>query len=228
MAHDWNWEGANASFERALTLEPGNATTMWSAARLAKTLGSFERALELDRKAVELNPLDTTAYLNLGDSAYYLGDYDEAANALKKSLELNPQFPVVRAYLGRVYLMQGRPLEALAVMEQETDAQWRRFGLAIANYGLGRKKEADAALAEFIERDGSGFAYQIAEVYAYRGQADLAFQWLDRAYAQRDGGLTEFRGDPLFKNIEGDPRHTALLRKMNVYGAAGSVLGSSH
>jgi hypothetical protein len=59
-------------------------------------------------------------------------------------------------------------------------------------------------------------AYQIATIYAYRGETDKAFEWLDRAYRQRDGGLTEIKGDPLLRNIEKDPLYRAFLQKMKL------------
>jgi tetratricopeptide (TPR) repeat protein len=185
---------------------------------LDATVGLFDQALALDRKALELNPLDTTAYLNLANVAYYMGRYNEAASALKKSLELNLEFPVARAYLGRVYLMQARQQEALATMDQEPDPAWRLYGLALANHALGREAESDVALAALIGKHQGEFAYQIAQVYAYRGDADRAFEWLERAYSQRDGGLSEVKGDPLLKSLERDPRHSAFMKKMNLDG----------
>ena len=67
-----------------------------------------------------------------------------------------------------------------------------------------------------IAKHSHGAAYQIAEVHAWRGEADLAFEWLERARAQRDGGLSLVKVDPLLRNLSGDPRYTALLKKMNL------------
>ena len=71
-------------------------------------------------------------------------------------------------------------------------------------------------MAALISKFQAGSAFQVAEVYAFRGEADKAFEWLDRAYAQRDGGLTAIKGDPLMKNIEHDPRYTAVLKKLRL------------
>ena len=83
-------------------------------------------------------------------------------------------------------------------------------------YALGQKKEADAALTDLIAKLPKDAAYQIAEAYAFRGEADSAFEWLDRAYSQRDGGLTEIIGDPLMKSLEHDPRYLEFLKKMRL------------
>jgi serine/threonine protein kinase/tetratricopeptide (TPR) repeat protein len=216
MSYDWDWAGAEASYARALELEPGNATTIRRAASLAATLGRFDEAIELDRRAVELDPLGVAMHNNLGLHYWRAGRADDAEAAFRKALELNPGNPAAHSGIGRVQLMGSNPEAALHEMEQEKSPFWHRYGLALAYHALGRKEKADAALSELLEKDQESWAYQIAEVYAFRGEVDKAFEWLDRAYVQRDGGLTEIKGDPLLKRLEADPRHTALLKKMGL------------
>jgi hypothetical protein len=86
----------------------------------------------------------------------------------------------------------------------------------MAYYALGRKQESDAALSESITKYPASGAYQIAEVYAFWNQSDEAFEWLERAYARRDGGLVFTKVDPLLKNLHNDPRYTAFLKKLNL------------
>ena len=88
-----------------------------------------------------------------------------------------------------IYILQGRPQDALPEIERESDNNIRLHLYALAYYALGRKKESDAALRELIAKYHGIDAFQIAEVYAFRNQFDEAFEWLDRAYAQRDPGL---------------------------------------
>jgi len=216
MSYDWDWTGADTSYQRALALEPGNAKFVRNAAVLAKTLGRLDEALTQDRRAVELDPLSVPAHNTLGLAAYYAGRPEEAAAAFKKALELNPQFPNSHALLGQVYLAQAHPQEALAEMEREPEPALRLQGEALAYHALGRKKESDAALAELIAKYQADAAFQISEVYAFRGEADRAFEWLERAYAQRDSGLAEMKGDPLLKSLERDPRYAAFLKKMRL------------
>ena len=115
-----------------------------------------------------------------------------------------------------IVVLQGRPQEALAEIQKEPDAVWRLHGLAIAHHALKDNKQADGALTELIARFKDDAAYQIAEVYAFRGEADRAFEWLERAYAQRDGGLTDVKVGPLLKSLRSDPRYTAFLKKMRL------------
>ncbi|MGH9492554.1 MAG: protein kinase domain-containing protein [Terriglobales bacterium] len=214
--YDWDWVGADASFRRALALEPGNALAVASAAGLAFTLGHFQEALALDRQAVQLDPLSPPVHYSLAIHALYAGRLEEAVAALKKGRELNPERPAAHVLLGRVYLAQSRPQEALAEMEREKETVWRLYGLTLAYHALGRKKESDAALAELIASPQGPWAFQIAEAYAFRGEAGRAFEWLDRAYAQRDVGLAFIKGDPLLKSLERDPRYAAFLKKMRL------------
>jgi hypothetical protein len=92
----------------------------------------------------------------------------------------------------------------------------RAFLYAIAYHALGRERESDAALQELVAKYPTHSAYQIAGVYAFRNQSDEAFEWLDRAYVQRDDELIETKVDPLLKSLHNDPRYAAFLKKLNL------------
>ena len=141
---------------------------------------------------------------------------DEAVAAVNKALEIAPGRQYAHVLRGVLYLEQSQPQEALSEMKREPDDGWRLFGLALAYHALGRNEEADAALAELIAKYKAVMAFQVAQVYAFRGQSDLAFQWLERAYAQRDAGMTFLKGDPLLKSLKRDPRYAAFLAKMRL------------
>jgi len=215
-SHDWDWTAAAASYQRALALEPGNARNISVGATLAVYLGRFDEALAADRRAVALDPLSPGRYQNLGRHAYWAGQLEEASAAFKKAVELNPDLVITHTYLGYIDLAQGHPQEALSEMKLERGPEWRLQGLALAYFALGQKQAADAALAESIAKFHSIIAYQIAETYAFRGEADKAFEWLERAYEQRDSGLPEVKVDPLLTNIKSDPRYSAFLKKMHL------------
>ena len=215
-SYDWDWTGADAAYKRAMELEPENADVVRRAAVLTATLGRFDEAITLDRRAIEIDPLRVATHHNLGFHAIYAGRKQEAETALRKALELNPQYPGAHCLLGRIDLALSKPQDALAEMQMEPDPLWRGQGLALAYHALGKKEEADAALADYIKDFQNGAAYQIAEIYAYRGETDKAFEWLERAYRQRDSGCTTVKGDPLLRHIEHDPRHRSFLQKMKL------------
>jgi eukaryotic-like serine/threonine-protein kinase len=214
--YDWNWAAADASYQQALALEPGNAEVLQAAAGLAATLNHFDQALVWSRRSVELDPLQPASYHALAFYSWWAGQLDESEAAVRKGLELDPQFPWLHAVLGRVYLARSQPQQALAEAEQDTTPELRLQGLALAYHALAQKQESQRAQAQLVAKYGKNSAFQIAEVYAYSGEVEAAFTWLDRAYIQRDGGLTFIKGDPLMANLERDPRYVALLKKMRL------------
>ena len=216
MFHDWDWSGADAASRRALEIEPGNATVLRVAAILAATLGRFDEAIDLGRRALEIDPLSLPSHISLGFSELRGRRLQEAEAVLKRAIEFNADYPSVHMQLGRVYLMQSNPEAALQEIEREKEPLWRRFGLALAYHRLGRTKQADDVLADFLETEKDRAAFQIAEIYAFRGEANQAFEWLELAYTQRDAGLVGIKGDPLLKNLEGDPRYRVFMRKMRL------------
>lgn len=212
---DFDWAGADASYQRALALEPGNPAIVVDAAASATLFGRFDEGLRLARRSVELDPLNATRRAGLGQLEYWMGALDEAVADLKRSLELDPQGQG-HILLAEIYVIQGRSQDALAEIEHEREGPIRLQHYAIAYHVLGKEKESDAALQELITKHQTIAAFQVAEVYAFRNQPDEAFEWLDRAYALRDGGVSLTNVEPLLKNLHGDPRYTAFLKKLNL------------
>ena len=155
MAHDWDWAGADASFKRALALEPGNATVVLRAADLALALGHLDEALALNRRAVDLDPLSAEAQVYGGVAALYAGRLEEAAAGFTKALELNPAYPSTRVFLGRLYLAQSHPQEALAEMDREPEILLAsvRSGARVSHAGT---KEGSRRRAGRTDREARG------------------------------------------------------------------------
>ena len=216
LTYDWDWPAADASLKRAIALEPGNDAALENMAFLDKTLGRFEEAVELLQRAIAIDPLSTDNYYNLAITLNRAGRYEEAVTAAKKVLQTSPDYAAAHVALAMNYLALSRPQEAMAEVQKEKNAAWRLIALPLVYHALGQKKEADAAMADMIAKLSTDAAYQIAEAYAFRGETDAAFEWLNRAFAQRDGGLTEIKGDPLLKSLEHDPRYPEFLKKMRL------------
>jgi TolB-like protein/DNA-binding winged helix-turn-helix (wHTH) protein len=213
---DYDWAGANASFQRAVALEPASSENVGFAAGSAAMLGRFDEALPLNRRAVDLDPLNAGSWEALAETEFYTGQLDQSAADSKKALELEPDHSASRINLSRIYLLQGRPQDALPEIEHVHYAPYRAHLYALTYYALGRKKESDALLGELMMKYHASNAFEIAMIYAFRNQPDEAFEWLDRAYAQRDPSLMATKVEPLLKSLHSDPRFAALLKKLNL------------
>jgi TolB-like protein/Tfp pilus assembly protein PilF len=216
MYYDWDWQGAEASIRRALQLAPEDSQLSIPAVTLMQNLGRMEEAAALVRRALVLDPLNVEAHIASGWQLTLAGCLTEAENAYREALELSPQHARVRFYLGRLHLLQGRLDDALHEVEQEVHETFRLYGTALAQHARGRAAESDAALQKLVLKYAEDAAYQIAEAHAYRGDADRAFEWLERAYRQRDAGLASMKPDPLLRNLHGDPRWQRLLERMGL------------
>ena len=183
---------------------------------LDRIVGRLDEATALGRRVMQIDPLSPSGYHNAGISLYYAGRYEEAIIAFHKALELAPEKEMAHGMLVEIHLAQSQPKEALVEAEKEKNAGFRLCGLALANYALGRKQESARDLAELKAKFANEFQVEIAEVHAFRGETDQAFEWLERAYTGHDSGLTLIKGDPLLKNLERDPRYAAFLKKMRL------------
>ncbi len=214
MYYDFDYATASQHLQRALALNPGDAGIMNISATLEVTLGHLDEAIELLRRAIVLDPL--TGHTRLGVTLYLADRLDEAADAFQKAMSLNPDAIRNPYLLGYVLLARGDATAALASIKQEPDDGYRLAGLAIVQHALGDTAAANAALEELIERFAADSAYQVAAAYAYRGETDLAFDWLEQAYDNRDAGISTLPTDPLFANVHDDPRWEAFLDRLGL------------
>ena len=216
LFYDLDWAGAEAALNQAAALEPGSTDLLYIRATLEGVRGRVDEAIELRKRTVALDPLCSSCYVFLGDDLSIAGQYDEANRMLQKALELDPQQGFVHFIRGQILLAQGRPQEALGEMQQETNDWLKLTGEAIAFHSLGRHQPSEAALRELIARHGNDAAYQVAEVYASRGETDKALEWLNRAYQQHDSGLIGLKSDPMLKSLRQNPGYIQLLKKMKL------------
>jgi len=213
---DWDWTAAKAEQQRALAIDPTNAWALQTAGLLSMTLGQWNDAERQLSESLSRDPLNTYTILNLGQAYYLSGRFEEAERAFRKLLELEPGFLWARRWLGKTLLAQNKPDEALATVQQEVDENERLALLPVFLRAVGRQAEANAALQAANTRFADANAYWLAQNYAYRGDRELALQWLERAYRQQDIGLVTIVGEPLFKSLYEDPRFNAFLRKMKL------------
>jgi TolB-like protein/Flp pilus assembly protein TadD len=216
LVYDWDWAAAEGQFHQVATLAPGSAKALKGEALLSLAFGRWDDASRYFKASLAEDPLHPGALAVLSWVQVRRGLLSEAEAELRQALDIRPTYSWCRYYLSLVLLARGDRNSALVEMQQETDDAVKQAGLAIVYYELGRKADANAALARMLKEQADGNAFGIAEVYAIRGQSDEAMRWLERAYAQRDAGLYYVKADPQLDSIAADPRFKAFLRKMNL------------
>ena len=216
VVYDWDWTAAERELQQVATLAPGSADALTGKGILSLALGRWDDALRQIKAALAQDPLDPDSFWVLTEIQMHRGHLAEAEAAQRRVLDIRPTFAYGHNYLGLVLLARGDRDAALIEMQQETTDDGKQQGLAMVYYALGRKADSDTALGRLIKEYADGEAFEIAEVYAFRGQPDETMHWLERAYAQKDAALFYVKGDLPLKNLEADPRYKAFLRKMNL------------
>ena len=214
MYRDWNWTAAEASYRRALELAPGSVSVLRGAGDLARNLGRLDDAIGLYHRALDCDPLSSPTYRSLGYALQALGRPAEAETAYRRALDLAPERVAAHSALAYCLFTLGRAEEGMAEALREPHEAYRSWAVAILEHEAGHREASDRALETMVSHHRGTMAYQIAEVHAARGETDLAFAWLERAYAQHDGGLASMRISQQNRPLHADPRWPAFLAKM--------------
>ena len=212
----WKFDEGLQALRRAKQLSPQNATANDLLARVVVYLGHFEEAEQLARQALETDPLSFQAHISLGRVLFCAGKLDGAEAAGRKAAELQPTASSSHRWQVFVAVMRNDGEAALREAQQEGNAGYRRFELALAYYVRKEQSKADAALADLIEDDRDVLAYQVAEVYASRGETDKAFEWLQISLRNHDTGLLSLYIDPLLRSLRPDPRFPELIKRIGL------------
>jgi TolB-like protein len=217
MIYDWDWAAAEQEIEKAFVLGGRDAAALEVAGRFAAARDpTSEKALTLLHEAIALDPLNANVHTIFGWIYLRSGRFTEAESPLRRALQISPKFGSAHWFLAIDLLMLGRTDEALEVASHETVEDGQFEASAAIYHAQHRKRESDKALAEAISHNAADWASATARVYAFRGESTKALEWLDRAYAQHDEDLYFIKGDPLMRNLEGDPRYKAFLEKMKL------------
>ena len=166
------------------------------------------------RKVVTLDPMSVLARRRLAWLLMHDGQFSQAREEIRRVLDINPQGDSLH-YAGQLEVLAGRPREALAAIPPSSD-EGEHISRAMAEFSLGQAAEAQRSLDYLLTHHPKVWGYQIAEVYAWRGEKDKAFEWLERSYRQHDGGLTYLTYDRYLAGLRADPRFSALKRKLKL------------
>lgn len=220
FTYEWNWPAAEREFEEALRLDPGYTTALhFYSLYLARVAGRHEQAIALAERAQRLDPLAPAIHTGAGAVYYHARDYPRAAAAHLHALALDSTYSVARYMLAEAHLAAGRPEDALRELRQVspgTVPSGDRMA-ALAGYAyamLGRRDDAIRTV-ENAKRGGVS-PVVIATLHAGMGERDSAFAWLDRAVAERDPAIVEFRHEPLLDPLRPDPRFARLAARIGL------------
>jgi len=206
--HDWDWPGAGREFARALELSPGDpdAHFAYSLTYLAP-LGRLDEALAESERARALDPLSPYKITAVGMVYVYRREYDHAIEEYKKAIAVDAGFSLAYEEMARLKSVSGTTGES-----NDT------FARAYALSRQGKKAEARAMIENWAQglarSQKCGYAFGVSEMFAGIGEKDLAFEWLDKAYAERNPLLAYAKVMPAFDNLRDDHRFTALLSRL--------------
>jgi TolB-like protein/Flp pilus assembly protein TadD len=214
MYGDSDLKGAAQNLERALAIDPSDLKVLADSAALFQSLGRLDEALALSETAVRRDPVNLALLNNLGMNQRNSGRYDEAIATLRTLVSLSPGRGGSHYQLGITLLQGGAAAAALDEVEKETDEGWRMIALPLAYHALGRKADSDAALSQLVAKYEKDCAYNIAYVFAFRNEADKAFEWLEQELVNAGSMTPEIVAENLFDNVRSDPRWLPFLRKL--------------
>ena len=212
MLRDFDWRGAEAELKRAVELAPDDGDALYMLGLVRASQGDLAQAVELTRKALQLNPRSADWYRWLVAYLMPLGRLDEAEQAIAKAIELQPEGIYNHHLLAIAKVLRKDPAAARKAAEAEPAGPWRDFALALAAQAGPDRAAADASL-ELVGQYAEGWAFQMAQVYAVRGEPDAMGDGLQGALKARDPGMQSLLYDALLLRYRDDPRYAALAKQ---------------
>jgi len=224
MTHGGDMAQAAPLFAHALSLDPDNLVLLSYASSLLLRLGRLEETIAIREYDVAKDPLDPIGLNNLSFAYLKAEEADKAIATIQTLLMLAPEYSGARHNLGTAFLLKGNFEAAMQEIRKEPSELWRLIGLAMVHWASGKTTDAEAALAELIEKYSENWAYHIAVLSSYRGEKDRAFKWLDEAVRQKATSLTYIAVEPLFKTLHDDPRWSPFLESIGMSPAQLSAI----
>jgi adenylate cyclase len=217
VSYDWDWDGTQASLDRASELRPGDPDIVAALAVLKRILGDGDSAIGDIEKALAQDPLNVRLLRGYVGSLTRAGRTAESLSRAQWMAETLPEGGAIYYTLSKVHQRQGHLDKALAAIENEAFDFLRWEQEAILYHQMGDQTAAQRSLDKLLENYGDDVSWQVAGVYAAWGDKDETLAALERGYAVRDPGMVYIKGsDTMTRLLAGDPRYEDLLRRMNL------------
>ncbi len=218
--HDWDWDGLDDDFRRALALDPGHAIAYYWYAEYLMAVGRPDESIAMVQTAHRLDPLSSVLSASRGMILYLARRYEESIAGLRKALEIDPDHFLLHFRLGLVQAQAHDLPAAIAAMQRSVALSGRSTetltGLAQVLAASGFERDMHAVVAELRDQGVDRYVspYNLARVFAAARDCDRTFEWLERACDERNPDLIELRAEPVFDTVRADPRFPALLRRV--------------
>jgi TolB-like protein/Tfp pilus assembly protein PilF len=220
--YEFDWEGAEWEYKRALELNPSDGEAHHMYAHLLEGLGRFNESFGVMRRALELEPLSINLNMCRGHILFMARKYDEAIVQIKKTTEMDPSFPLLYYWLGRAYLEKGMLEQAVEMFEKATTFPMIRTmatgALGYAYAISGEKDKAQKRLDQLntLSKEKYVDPYYISLIYLGLGEKDRVFEFSEKAYEGRSMYISSLKVDPFYDDLRSDPRFVELLMKMRL------------
>ncbi len=216
FVYDWDWDRARGTILTALQHGPRHADALQNAATIFRGLGWPDEAVDYARRALETDPLSRSALRTLGVTYWAVGRHADSRTAYRQMLALYPEQVDMHAFTANSLMLDGKPEEALHELSLEKHEFWVLFAESMILHSLGRYEEADQVTQRYIEENHVGFAFQFADIFAWQSKPDQAFEWLEIASENHDGGFSQILSDPFLVSLQQDSRWEPLLLKVGL------------
>lgn len=221
----YNWDGVEREYKRAIELNPGNEEAHREYARLLRYMKRCDEALKENAIAHERNPLYMEIYGEAMAENILLEKYDDALKWFDRGKAIDPNYPYLYRQLGRLYLKQGKYYDAITAFEKQRDAlaseDFKKWAILYINLAYaysgekGNKDKAEQYLKELLKQKGISFEW-IAMMYTALGRYNFAIDWLERAYKEQKGSLIGIYSYYEYDPLRSDPRFQALIKKIGL------------
>lgn len=221
LFYEWDWSGAEWELKRAIQLDPNNSSAHEWFGIYLQSRGRFDESLVEKKLARKFDPINPGIIANVGYTLFFARRYDEAMEQYRKALELRPNYAWCYVALGESYLQKGMYGEAIVEVNKALGLDGDTRTIAILGYAYalaGKHDEARKLLSQLEELSKRKYVptFFIAIIYVGLGEKDRAFEWLDKAYQERNANLVNLNVQPIFDPIRLEPRFGNLLRKVGL------------
>jgi TolB-like protein/Tfp pilus assembly protein PilF len=221
---DWDWTGAENAFKRALELNPNSAHACHWYSHLLIAMDRFDESFTASKRAIELNPLDLDMNIHLAWHYFFARNYDLTLEVARKTLEMDSTFTDAFSFIGWACVQKGQFEEAIDAYHQSRTLREKHEQLAWLGHAyalLGNQAEARRCIAELDSASTERYVspYWISLIYLGLKEKDKTFEYLQRAFDERNAWLVYLNVNPVFDSLRSDARFDELLKRLGLTSA---------